>query len=434
MGHDFSEPAFQPQTGCKAGFRHRLTAICSLKFIPYASIISIGMAIMMALGASLAGAAEKQHILIGSHLPLTGLLATNGIEQQWAYKIAVEDINRSGGIFVKEFGEKMPVRLIILDDESDPGKSAAAVEQLIKHYNVDLILSGCTAPFGVIPGCVTAEKYGKYYHATACFPKPWLEHHLQWSTLLFFNISDAANAPFKVIASLPKEIRPQKIASFMEDTFDGRAMGAAIVEVGEKRGFTFSMIKAVSPGTEDFTAEILEAKSKGVDGIFFFSATSDIVAFIRQMKHNRFSVPYFHGFKGTWPAEFWQTLGQDAQYVVSDGFWSEDYPFPGSKALGERYFRQFNKSSVAVGQYYGLCQILWQAIEKAGSLDSEKVRKAVIGNEFQTIMGLIRYDDRGVGLFPYPAFQWMDGKPRLLMPFEWAKDQFAPAIPWQGRP
>ena len=76
---------------------------------------------------------EKTEILIGTNLPLTGILAGAGIEQRWAYQTAVDDINKAGGIFVKEYGKKLPVRLIVADDASDPGKAAAAVERLIKQ-------------------------------------------------------------------------------------------------------------------------------------------------------------------------------------------------------------------------------------------------------------------------------------------------------------
>jgi branched-chain amino acid transport system substrate-binding protein len=93
-----------------------------------------------------------------------------------------------------------------------------------------------------------------------------------------------------------------------------------------------------------------------------------------------------HGWKGTWAGEFWQALGKDAQYILLDGFWSMDFPFPGAKELGDRYYQKFKKYSVSVGALYALCQILWQGIEKAGTLDSAKVRQAVLDNEFQTMM------------------------------------------------
>ena len=133
------------------------------------------------------------------------------------------------------------------------------------------------------------------------------------------------------------------------------------------------------------------------------------------MKENKLNVKYFHGWKGTWAGEFWKALGKDAPYVLCDGFWSMDFPFPGAKNLGKRYHDKFKKYSMSVGAVYGLCQILCQAIEKAGTLDSAKVRQAVLDNEFETVMGKVKYDRNGVATFVSTAHQWWNGKQMTVM-------------------
>ncbi len=128
-------------------------------FLPVFVIIGL---VLLSMGAD---AQQKKEILIGAPLSLTGILAMDGIEQGWAYEQAVNDVNKAGGIYVKEVGKKLPVKLIVADDESTPGKAAAAVEKLIKIDKVDLLLSTHSTPL-VLPTCVTAEKYKKFYHAT----------------------------------------------------------------------------------------------------------------------------------------------------------------------------------------------------------------------------------------------------------------------------
>jgi branched-chain amino acid transport system substrate-binding protein len=375
----------------------------------------------------------KKEIVIGTNLPLTGILAMAGAEQQWAYQTAVNDINKAGGVLVKEYGKKLPVRLIVADDESDPGKAAAAVERLIKLDKVDLLLGGFAAPFGVIPGCITAEKYKKYYHTTICLIPPWLEHKFKWSTLFFFDLIQACSVPFEIWNTLPKDQRPQKPALIMEDTFDGRAFAGIFREQAKKSGYNFVLDEPWSVGAKDYSAQIIKAKSLGVDAILIFGADTDCITFVRQMKENKLNVKYFHGWKGTWAGEFWGALGKDAQYVLSDGFWSMDFPYPGARQLGERYYEKFKKYSVSVGATYGLCQILWQAIEKAGTLDSAKVRQAVLDNEFQTVMGKVKYDANGVATFVSTAHQWWDGKQMTVYPFKSTKYKIKMAPPWDNR-
>lgn len=73
-----------------------------------------------------------------------------------------------------------------------------------------------------------------------------------------------------------------------------------------------------------------------------------------------------------------------------DGFWSEDLKYPGAKELGTRYAKEFKKHSVSIGSSYALRQTLWQAIEKAGSLDSAEIKEAVLTHEFMgTVLGTV---------------------------------------------
>jgi branched-chain amino acid transport system substrate-binding protein len=151
------------------------------------------------------------------------------------------------------------------------------------------------------------------------------------------------------------------------------------------------------------------------------------------MKENNFSVGYLHGWKGTWSGDFWKALGKDAQYVLCDGFWSMDFPFPGARGLGERYRKRFGESSVSVGCAYALAQILWQAIEKAGTLDGQKVRNAVLKSRFETVMGPVKYQPNGVAIFVNTASQWIDGRQELVYPFKWARATVRLAPPWDER-
>ena len=277
---------------------------------------------------------EKKEILIGTNLPLTGILAGAGIEQRWAYQTAVDDLNKAGGIFVKEYGKKLPVRLIVADDASDPGKAAAAVERLIKQKKVDLLLGGFAAPFGVIPGCITAEKYRKYYHTSICLIPPWLEHHFKWSTLYFFDLEQACSVPYEIWNSIPESERPKKPALIMEDTFDGRAFAGLFRNLAKKYGYQFVLDEPWSVGAKDYSAQIIKAKSLGVDSILIFGADTDVITFVRQMKENNLNVKYFHGWKGTWAGEFWKALGKDAQYILVTGSGPWIFPFPGPGKSG----------------------------------------------------------------------------------------------------
>jgi len=108
-------------------------------------------------------APEKTEILIGAINSMTGPEAMVGTEHRWAYQLAVDDINAAGGVYVKELGKKLPMRLIVVDDKSSIPDAAAGVEKLIKLEKVDFILGSVSSELNV-SGYSVAEKYKKPRH------------------------------------------------------------------------------------------------------------------------------------------------------------------------------------------------------------------------------------------------------------------------------
>src|SRR3989304_5404937 len=86
--------------------------------------------------SSPAVAAGPENIVIGTSAPLTGMFAGFGEANVWGAQAAVDDINAQGGIFVREFDRKIPVKYVIVDNQSDPGKSGPLAEDLILREKV----------------------------------------------------------------------------------------------------------------------------------------------------------------------------------------------------------------------------------------------------------------------------------------------------------
>ena len=378
--------------------------------------------------------AAKNEIVIGAPLSLSGVQAAVVMHQKFAYERAFAEANKNGGIFVKEYNKKLPVKLIIVDDESDPTKATAAVERLIKRDKVDLLLSGQTGAISTVAGLVTAEKYKVYYQACVMWPQEFVMHNPKSSTMFFFDpAAGAAAMTYKVWQALPEDQRPKKPAVISEDTQDGKIVGDGWEAVGAQFGYKFAERGALTVGAKDFTSQVLKAKEAGVDAIFCLADTPQIVTFIRQSKENKYNFKWFQGFKGTWSYDFYKAMGKDADYIFCDGFWSMDFPYKGAKELGEAWYKQFGNHSVTIGLFYANCQILFDGIEKAGTLDSAKVRQAVINNPHDTVMGPVKYDEKGIALFNAPDFQWSNGKQEIIFPLELAKWKVKPIPPWDKR-
>lgn len=370
---------------------------------------------------------------MGAPLPLTGILSMEGDEARWAFEQAVKDVNAKGGIFVKQYRKRLPVRLVIADTESDPARSAAVVERLARADKVDLLLSTFSTNL-VLPTSAAAEKLQVYYHATTCILEPWRAGKFKWSTLYFFETLQAGELPFQLLDSIPASERPSKIAILMEDSIDGRAFGPAFRVAAKKYKYDIVVDKPVAVGASDYTSLILNLKSKGIDGIIIFASSGDCITFLRQTKEAGLDWKYVYGIKGAWPPDFWKALGGDAQYVFVDGFWHRDFPYPRARRLGQQYEKSYKKQSVSIGLFYALAQTLFTAIEEAGTLEGARVREAVLHTSFRgTTMGNVKYKSDGTAIFPCAAFQWWNGELKLAYPLLKGGWKAKVAPPWGKR-
>ena len=83
--------------------------------------------------AASGSAADKAEIIFGYSAPITGSMSHVGEKIKHGYTIWEEMVNDQGGIFVKEYDKKLPVKLKLYDDKSDPTTSAKLYEKLITN-------------------------------------------------------------------------------------------------------------------------------------------------------------------------------------------------------------------------------------------------------------------------------------------------------------
>jgi branched-chain amino acid transport system substrate-binding protein len=241
--------------------------------------------------------------------------------------------------------------------------------------------------------------------------------HFKWVAAYFFTTSIAAKVPFEIWNSLPEADKIKRPAMIMTDNLGGQSFGKAFREWAKQFGYTFVVDEAYPVGTKDFSSLALKMKVANADALLILAGPADAITFVRQMKDAQLKLRFVEGWAGFWPAEFVKALGKDADYILHDGFWTENNGKPGSKDLGQRFRKQFGKDSTTAGHHYANVQILAQAIEKAGSLDSAKVRDAVFGGEFKdTLIGDVKFDAKGLAATTNNALQWWKGERMPVYP------------------
>jgi branched-chain amino acid transport system substrate-binding protein len=154
---------------------------------------------------------------------------------------------------------------------------------------------------------------------------------------------------------------------------------------------------------------------------------------------------------GVDPPKFYEAVGRDAEFVYGTTFWEPELvelragglipiarQYPGAREFVGSYKKEFPGADLSFHSAYGYggCQILVEAIRRAGSLDHEKPRDAILKMDHNTVFGAFRVDQDGLQIAHKPLlFQWQDGKKVIVWPEELAPGvpRF-PTPPWSQRP
>jgi ABC-type branched-subunit amino acid transport system substrate-binding protein len=97
--------------------------------------------------------------------------------------------------------------------------------------------------------------------------------------------------------------------------------------------------------------------------------------------------------------------------------------YPGAREFAESYKKEFSGANLSYRSAAGYagCQILLEAVKRAGSLESEKVRDAILKMDLHTVFGAFKVDRDGSQIaHKVLMFQWQDGKKAVVWPEELA--------------
>ena len=180
------------------------------------SLVLAALVFSLAAGAT-AGPDAPQTIPIGAALSLTGRLSNLGNQCKAGYELAVEEINRGGGVFVKEYGKKIPLELVVQDSESDQRKVVSMMEWLYSSKKVIAYVGEGL----MVNGQGVAEKNKVAAVAIAQPHQSPHERGLKYWFAACPKASDMGRNICDVLDTVPPQERPKTIAIFQEQTEAG---------------------------------------------------------------------------------------------------------------------------------------------------------------------------------------------------------------------
>ncbi len=374
--------------------------------------VLIALAVLTGVGPAVVGA---QTIKIGAVVPLTGRYAGGGAQVRAGYEIAIEHINAAGGVTVG--GKKMPLELVLLDDESDPTKTVSRLETLAAQ-DVIAYLGGFGSDLHAAAASV-AEKNKIPYLGVAFALKKIHEQGFRYLFSPFWKSPEIGEHLVGFLGSLPAGERVKTVAIFQEKTDWGAEMTRAWTDGGKAAGYQVEVQAEYAPGAKDFSDMILKAKSARADAVFAIPTPPEGMTMVKQMKELDYNPKMLLLIRAADPPIWSKNLGKDGDYVILAPGWHYAVKAPGVKELNEAHQKKYGRpADPIVGPAYACVQILANALTRAGALDREKLRAAIAATDITTVEGPVKFRPDGTGIILSVFVQWINGKQELIWPKE----------------
>jgi branched-chain amino acid transport system substrate-binding protein len=399
------------------------------------------VAALVALAWAVAPVAEAQApIRIGASVAQSGAFAAPGQNQLRGYQLCVKHTNEKGGAL----GRKL--ELVVYDDGSDPATAVRLYEKLITQDKVDLMLGPYASPILDAVADVT-EKYklpmvASGGAATSIYRK---------GRKFIFMVGPPGEARLEGLIDLAVKKGLKSVAVINSDDLSRRAGAQRTIELAKNKGLQVVLVEAYPLGNTDFSSILTKVRTANPDVLAGSTRFEDAVAITRQMKALNVNPRMVGLTLGVDLPKFYETLGRDAEFVYGATAWVPELvelragglipiarQYPGAREFVESYRREFPGADLSYHSAagYGGCQILVEAVRRAGSLDSGKLRDAILKMDHNTVYGGFRVDPDGLQIaHKMLMFQWQDGKKVIVWPEELApgKPRF-PTPPWSQRP
>ena len=387
-------------------------------------VLAVGFILILALAFVVpvrSVAADLKEIVVGTPISKTGPAAPFGQYMEWGYKVSVDDVNKRGGIFIKEYNKKLPVRLVLYDDESVPDKATLAVRRLIMKDKVHALFSTAN-PMNVVPCAMIADKEGMPMSATACpvqaflAGKPAGGWKYVWN--IFFDELVLTKLQFLVMNTVQSN---KKVALLVDNTPDGSVMGGLWKKTAPEMGYTIAAEGVFPVGTTDFGDIIRRAQEVGAEILISQMLPPDSIAMWKMTKSLGYKPKAAFIEKGGEPVEWWDANGQAAQGTMTGAIWHPSLPYPGAKALKERFEKDTGmRYSAAIVYWYTAGRVMLDAIESAGSLDPKAITEAMAKTNKTYEVGPVAYDQDHVFRLPTFELQWQNGNLEVVYPQKFA--------------
>jgi len=350
---------------------------------------SIATLATLALAAALAAAgavqADDKTLTIGLLGPLSGGAASYGVELMRGAELRVEEINKAGGL--KVGADAYRIKLVSYDHKAQAADTATATNKLIFQDKVKYIIGNAVG--ATCNAAQTITEPNKVMFAFVCWGTNNLAPEKPYSFRSMLSQWELTEPFYRWVKENHPKIK--RVAAISPNDTSGKDTNTAVVKALKALGFEVAADEYYERGTKDFYPVLTKILAQKPDMIDVAAAPPGEAGLILKQAMEL-------GFKG---AKGW-TAGINPFTIISvagreaaEGVWSPaninvkgDHVSAAVRKFGETYEKRYGEvpGAIAVANYAAF-DVFTQAMQKAGSIDTDRVLAVITKEQFQTVWG-----------------------------------------------
>jgi len=385
-----------------------------------------------------ANAAGKP-IVIGAPLATAFLY---GWDAEKAIKLAAEEINAKGGVTVGK--EKRPFKVEVMDTRDlEPGVPTSdallVVEKLILEKNADFIIGGPVRSEAALAAMDLLSKYKKVSILTtgALTPAYYKRVEAEYDKFKYcFRISGevgwmVTGEFIPCLMEIKAKYGLNKLFIMIQDVAHARAGGDLVSKLAAEKGWEVVGKEIFPTGTTDYSVGLMKAKKENAQVILIWMDMPETSILLKQWFDMKVpALPFGTIISAAEEPGFWKATEGKGEYCMASVVNAGNAPSnatPWTMKFVDAYKKKYGLEPEGYGtsSSYMAVYTLKDAIERAGSLDSDKVVAALEKTDLMGVYGRIRFNPKNHQVIPSvdpkegavgTIFQWQAGRRVVVFP------------------